>query len=522
MRKWDRRKFVYAGLGAVAVAAVGVATYFATRPPERIVETVVQTQVQTVEKPVERIITQTIERPVEKTIVTTVAGTPTTIVKTEVKREIVEKRVEITKITVAFPIDLFGTSPYAVAWSDWRNTYNDRFAGKYHADAISGLGWPGIMTKILQMVQAGSAPEVSWLGAQRLAPFFKQKALVPLNKWIDALPSDIKKDWESISGVYQRNHMYQGDILALAIGQYPRYYIYRRDILRAIGMDENIDKKPPPKDPDEFLALCEDIKRNSKGINPLNNQPLAPLLVYVGPHSGTALLSIWPLAFYYNNFKNPIYDDPFEKPKLNTPSMVEAFRYWKEVKDRGYLSIEDLTDPDDFTHWARFPQGRWVIHFNSPVIIPGWVRDGLPIKELGVFEAFHPALTNSWDVGMTATTKDPDKQEAAWEFIKWGVFNPDIQLKQQELLYPANLPTLKSVYDKMLAMSNKYPEFRYFEEPALRIATDPKKSFLSQHLYESELEDILTEALQKVLLKDVSPQSALADAESTFYRKYYP
>ncbi|MEM4312153.1 MAG: sugar ABC transporter substrate-binding protein [Nitrososphaerales archaeon] len=91
--KLDRRKFVYAGLGAVAIAAIGIAAYFATRPPEKIVETVVQTQVQTqvqtVEKPIERVVTQTIERPVEKTIVTTVAGTPTTIVQTEVKRETV-------------------------------------------------------------------------------------------------------------------------------------------------------------------------------------------------------------------------------------------------------------------------------------------------------------------------------------------------------------------------------------------------------------------------------------------------
>jgi len=89
-KKIDRRKFIYAGLGAVAVAAIGVAAYFATRPPERVVETVVQTQ--TVEK--ERVITQTIEKPV--TMVTTVAGTPTTIVQTT--REVITQTqtIEVT------------------------------------------------------------------------------------------------------------------------------------------------------------------------------------------------------------------------------------------------------------------------------------------------------------------------------------------------------------------------------------------------------------------------------------------
>ncbi len=102
-KKLDRRKFLYAGLGAAIVVVGGLAAYFATRPPERIVETVVQTQVQTqtVEKPIERVITQTIERPVEKTIVTTVAGTPTTIVRTEkvvetqVQTQTVEKTIEV-------------------------------------------------------------------------------------------------------------------------------------------------------------------------------------------------------------------------------------------------------------------------------------------------------------------------------------------------------------------------------------------------------------------------------------------
>ncbi|MEM4310797.1 MAG: ABC transporter substrate-binding protein [Nitrososphaerales archaeon] len=64
--KLDRRKFVYAGLGAVAIAAIGIAAYFATRPPEKIVETVVQTQVQTqvqtVEKPVEIVKTEVVEK----------------------------------------------------------------------------------------------------------------------------------------------------------------------------------------------------------------------------------------------------------------------------------------------------------------------------------------------------------------------------------------------------------------------------------------------------------------------------
>ncbi|MEM4311577.1 MAG: substrate-binding domain-containing protein [Nitrososphaerales archaeon] len=59
-KKLDRRKFLYAGLGAAIVVVGGLAAYFATRPPERIVETV--------EKPVEKTVVQTQIQTVERTI----------------------------------------------------------------------------------------------------------------------------------------------------------------------------------------------------------------------------------------------------------------------------------------------------------------------------------------------------------------------------------------------------------------------------------------------------------------------
>jgi multiple sugar transport system substrate-binding protein len=62
-KKMDRRRFVYAGLGAVIVIVGGVAAYFATRPPEVIKETVEKTIVQTVSTTVERTITAPTTKP---------------------------------------------------------------------------------------------------------------------------------------------------------------------------------------------------------------------------------------------------------------------------------------------------------------------------------------------------------------------------------------------------------------------------------------------------------------------------
>ncbi|MEM4311676.1 MAG: ABC transporter substrate-binding protein [Nitrososphaerales archaeon] len=126
-KKLDRRKFLYAGLGAAIVVVGGLAAYFATRPPEvvekTVVQTQVQTQVQTVEKPVEKVITQTIERPVERTVVTTIAGTPTTFVETvtqtqvqtqvQTVKEVVEKTVEVPKEIQPIYGDIFKIATFA-------------------------------------------------------------------------------------------------------------------------------------------------------------------------------------------------------------------------------------------------------------------------------------------------------------------------------------------------------------------------------------------------------------------------
>ncbi|MEM4311206.1 MAG: ABC transporter substrate-binding protein [Nitrososphaerales archaeon] len=148
-KKLDRRKFLYAGLGAAIVVVGGLAAYFATRPPERIVETVekpvektvVQTQIQTQTL----IQTQTIERPVEKTIVTTVAGTPTTIVQRETLTQTIEKTIEkIGGTVIIHQSDNADTLDPAVAWSvqageGAQQVYQGLVATKYGSSDIVPL-----------------------------------------------------------------------------------------------------------------------------------------------------------------------------------------------------------------------------------------------------------------------------------------------------------------------------------------------------------------------------------------------
>lgn len=174
----DRRKFVYAGLGAAIIVIGGIAAYFATRPPEVIKETIVQTVekpvektvVTTVEKPVEKVITTTIEKPVEKvverTVVSTVAGTPTTIVKTETIRETLTQTIEKTVEVTPTPTEPSGRLIIVHLWAHGGDkkaleSELNAFKKKYPKIEIDARGAPGEYYSFLQTsLMAHPPPDV--------------------------------------------------------------------------------------------------------------------------------------------------------------------------------------------------------------------------------------------------------------------------------------------------------------------------------------------------------------------------
>jgi hypothetical protein len=97
----NRRRFVYAGLGAIVVTVGGLATYFATRPPRIIREIVKETITQTIERT--RTVTGT---PI--TVTRTVTGSPITIERTTTRtltETVTETTVEVRTKTVTHEVE---------------------------------------------------------------------------------------------------------------------------------------------------------------------------------------------------------------------------------------------------------------------------------------------------------------------------------------------------------------------------------------------------------------------------------
>ena len=504
-KKMDRRKYIkYVGAGAVvaaAAAAIGYGVSELTKPPPPKPTTIVQTALKT-----ETLPGTTIVRTEEKTVVTTVP-TVTTITTA----------LPMTSIRIRFPFDITARLTYSFAWARWYNMYQAKYPEvKTSWEVVS---WPQTHAKNLADTAAGTAPEVVFDGPQYCVTWYKPKLLAtPLNDFIDELSEEEKKDF--LAWDYVKEQLtWGGNIIELPTQIYPRIGMFRKDIFEALGLTP-LDERPP-KTIEEFLSILREIKRVSKGKNPFTGGPMYPMLIYHGPLGTMSLVSWYPIVYYYNGGKNPVFSDPFGKISFNNDAVIRAYKeFWIPVVNEGLMVPEGLTDALDSTTRARFATGIAAI---SPLEHNGyigiWEKAGLPPEKIGTYVPFCPTLTNSWDVLIPASVKDEDKKRAAWNFIKLGIFDHNCQYSQMLEWNPGPLPVLESVHNKLMKES---PE-RYgrFQKTALEVLRTPGFPLLNQHVYAPELDDTIAKMSQRILVKGEPVESVVKEMEDEFNKKYF-
>ncbi len=143
-KKVDRRNFLYAGLGAVALVAIGVAAYNAMNPS-------VVTQTVTTSVPTTSVVTTTVPTTTATTVTTATTITTTT-------------GVQKPKLTVLF------MSTYAPAINDWLTARTLVWASKRGVDVeISTASYMEIKPKILTGVETGNPPDLVFGGGDLVA-----------------------------------------------------------------------------------------------------------------------------------------------------------------------------------------------------------------------------------------------------------------------------------------------------------------------------------------------------------------
>jgi len=183
-KKVDRRSFLYVGLGAVALVAIGAAAYVAMNPP---------------------VVTQTVTTAVPTTsVVTTTTATTVTTATTKTTATTIT-----TTTGVGRPkMQILYQSTYAPALNDWLTARTLEWAAKRGVDVeLSTASYMEIQPKILTGVDTGNPPDVAF-GAGGLAALLaedpKARHLAPLDDVYKEIGADdvipIVKRWYTMDG----------------------------------------------------------------------------------------------------------------------------------------------------------------------------------------------------------------------------------------------------------------------------------------------------------------------------------
>ena len=265
----------------------------------------------------------------------------------------------------------------------------------------SGQLATGSVNTILLSVTSGTAPDVALSVDYNLpGEFAFRGAVVDLSQF---------PDFEEVaSGFYESSlipYSYAGGVYALPETMDFTVMIYRQDVLQELGV-------PLPETwTDLYQKLLPRLYENNMAFS-------LPVDTSVSSNSPGALRGFTMLLLqmggdYYNNGG--------ESSGLDTPEAYQAFKFWTDMyanygidaESNFFTRIRTGTMPIGVGNFTTYMQlltsapelyGRWSI---APV--PGTVQ---------------PDGTVSHAVGTTAATAgvilaQSDKQEAAWEFLKW-------------------------------------------------------------------------------------------------------
>ncbi len=390
-KKVDRRKFIYAGLGAIIAVVGGLAAYFATRPPERIVETVVQTQTQTVERPVERIITQTQvqtqvqTQTVEKTVERTIAPTP-----------IEKKTIRWWQLIQSAKNLIFAQQGAAALFE------------KEHPDVKiipAVYEYPVYQTSLLTAIEAGNPPELSTVNNVWMAQFAKAGYLEPLDDRIKE--AGIKKEeffpgaWESV--------VFGGKTYGIPLDVGVWMFLYwNKDLFKQAGYNPD----EPPKTWEELIEMGKSMRKKFPA-------DIHPFAAGAGLDAYTSVLH----NAFLRTRGGELADRKTLKATIKNQENYDALQFYKDVME--------ISQPGFLTQWEPessllFASGKAAMTFDGEWMSdtfnlkgpPGWDVADIPIPGGEKYGKGPGRAIGSFGGWNLVVYKDAKHKELVWEFIQ--------------------------------------------------------------------------------------------------------
>jgi len=406
-KKVDRRKFIYAGLGAVALIAIGAAAYVAMNPP-----VVTQTVTTSTTVPTTSVVTTTV--PTTSVVTTTAPTTTPTITEPKSGSTItvlsvqdpfyfpMEKLVENFTKETGIKVNL-----QAVATDELHaKTVNSFLAKSSDIDVI--------------------APDCMWI-----SEYADSGWIIPLDEYIEKDKKEVNL-MDFIPSVVYNISEWRGHIWTLPVAPYSQGVLYRVDVFNELGLE------PPPTDPnksedwtwDKYYELVQKINGKTIGgtrfygtvVCGAQPSPIVHMYAQLAASNGVRWFKRFPEA-------------PWDfTPQLNSPeNMATLDLFIKLYKE----------SPPECINYIWFDAGLQFGMKGNIGIMYWWTpyfylvtKAGYEVKEdsvLGIngkpnYDKYRCALLprnpafpqiqciGGWSFGIPTYSK---KKSEAWEFIKW-------------------------------------------------------------------------------------------------------
>jgi ABC-type glycerol-3-phosphate transport system substrate-binding protein len=321
-KKVDRRSFLYIGLGAVALIAIGAAAYVAMNPP---------------------VVTQTVTTAVPTTSIVTKTVPTTSIVTTTVPITSTPQKITIKFIRPGDPIEKVKGYLEPMI-KEFQQTNPDISVEPIY------VGWSEYPTKIESMVVSGQAPDCGMINIMDVYRYANYGALIPLEEYI---PSEQLKQYDEslLEGCKWGGKLFG---LPYAVGNF--VLVWNKNVFEKAGLDP----ERPPKTWEEVIDFSKQIKKNA-GVPGIGI-----------PGTADSSTTNFYQILYHTWSGKPMYDEKEKKPLFTGKEGLEALQFEYDMVHTYNITVDEPLSCSRFDYRPMLRDGRIGMTLDGPWPLPIW------------------------------------------------------------------------------------------------------------------------------------------------------
>lgn len=360
------------------------------------------------------------------------------------------------------------------------NEYQD----KIHVTAEYQGSYADLHAKTKTAYTAGEAPEVTIVEIASIQEFGESGLLEDLTTFVEKDKVDIK-DYQP--GLMENSYVNDKLVAIPYLRSTPILYM-NATLLKEAGLDPS-----GPKNWEEFEEYCRKLSKD--GVVGLTY----PVYIWVAE------------GFLAQAGGGSMISDDKTKSNVNTPEMVKSLEFLKKMGDEGIIKILPAGTEGNDKLKIDFKNQKTAMFFSSTADL----TYTLQVANESGFElntAFMPSdvkaavPTGGANMVMISGLSE-EKQEAAWEFIK---FMTDKERTEKASKNTGYLPT------RISAVNSEAMKTLYQEKPQFKIAVDQLQNSKGRPMVKSysEIEKLIKESHERILLKGADINTELTKLES--------